>query len=77
MTVLKLPTIKAGFHNLIGWAEEDALSLGAIFAPFSLIYDAVDELTNASAVPLVILPLTLEDVPTRQNHLALAMLCTL
>ena len=77
MAVLKFPAIKAGFHNLIWWTEENSLSLGAIFAPLSLIYDPVDELTNASAVPLVILPLSLEDVPARQNHLTLAVLCTL
>ena len=65
MTVLELPAIEAGFHNLIRRTEQNSLSLGAIFAPFSLIYDAVYELTNAGAVSLVILPLTLEDVSTR------------
>ena len=65
VTVLEFPAIKAGFHNLIRWTEENSLSLGAIFAPLSLIDDPIYELTNASAMPLVILPLALEDVPTR------------
>ena len=77
MTVLKFPAIKAGFHNLIRWTEENSLSLGAIIAPFSFIYDSIDELTNASSVPLVILPLALEDVSAWQNHLTLAVLCAL
>ena len=77
VAVLELPAVKASFYYLVGWTEQDSLSLGAIFAPISLIDGSVDELADAGAVPLVILPLALIDVTTRQNHLALAMLCAL
>ena len=77
IAVLDAPTIETALKNLVRVAEKDALTLRAALAPLTLIDRTIFELTDAGAVPEVILPVSLEDVPVGHDHLTLSVLQSL